>query len=136
MQSLKMAEVFGAVSDDSSLELFKIIAQTNGATSEVLRGRMSLTRKQYYSRLYRLSRCGLIKRRDNSYVLTAFGKVLFDAQATIETALSNFWRIKVADNLDVADGVPADEQKKLLESLISDQEIKSILLKRDNVAVV
>jgi hypothetical protein len=136
MQPLKMADVFGAVSDDSSLELFKLIASSNGATSDVLRGKMTLTRKQYYSRLYRLSKCGLIKRRENSYVLTAFGKVLSDALTTVETALDNFWRIKVADTLDAEDGVPADEQKKLLESLISDQEIKSILLKRDSVAAV
>jgi hypothetical protein len=136
MQPLKMADVFGAVSDDSSLELFKLIASSNGATSDVLRSKMTLTRKQYYSRLYRLSKCGLIKRRENSYVLTAFGKVLSDALTTVETALDNFWRIKVADTLDAEDGVPADEQKKLLESLISDQEIKSILLKRDSVAAV
>lgn len=136
MQSLKMAEVFAAVSDDASLELFKLIAQGNGSTSEVLRGKMTLTRKQYYSRLYRLSRCGLIKRRDNTYVLTAFGLVLHDALGTIEAALANFWRIKVADTLDSADGVPADEQKKLLETLISDQDIKSILMKRDSVAAV
>lgn len=133
MQTLKMSDVFSAVSDDSSLELFRIIAQSNGATSETLRGKMTLTRKQYYSRLYRLSSCGLIKRRDNSYVLTAFGKVLHDAQATIETALNNYWRIKVADTLDAADGVPAEEQKKLLETLINDQDIKSILMKRDAV---
>lgn len=131
-----MAEVFGAVSDDSSLELFKLIASSNGATSDVLRSKMTLTRKQYYSRLYRLSKCGLIKRRENSYVLTAFGKVLSDALTTVETALDNYWKIKVADTLDAEDGVPADEQKKLLESLISDQEIKSILLKRDSVAAV
>jgi hypothetical protein len=31
--------------------------------------------------------------------------------------------------------VPAEEQKKLLETLINDKEIKSILLKRDSVAV-
>ncbi len=136
MQSLKMAEVFSAVSDDASLELFKLIAQGNGSTSDVLRGKMTLTRKQYYSRLYRLSHCGLIKRRDNTYVLTAFGLVLHDALGTIEAALANFWRIKVADTLDSADGVPADEQKKLLETLISDQDIKSILMKRDSVAAV
>ena len=129
MESAKITEVFGAISDDSSLELFKIIAGSNGANSDLLRSKMTLTRKQYYSRLYRLSHCGLIKRRDNNYFLTAFGKVLHDAQATIENALTNYWRIKVVDTLDVADGVPADEQKKLLETLIKDQEIKSILMK-------
>ncbi|MGH9991668.1 MAG: hypothetical protein ACREAZ_03380, partial [Nitrososphaera sp.] len=95
MQSVKITEVLNAIADDSSLELFQIIARTNGASSELLRSKMTLTRKQYYSRLYRLSHCGLIKRRDNSYFMTAFGKVVFDAQATIENALNNYWRIKV-----------------------------------------
>ncbi len=129
MQSVKITEFLNAIADDSSLELFKIIARTNGASSELLRSKMTLTRKQYYSRLYRLSHCGLIKRRDNSYFMTAFGKVVFDAQATIENALNNYWRIKVVDTLDAADGVPAEEQKQLVETLIKDQEIKSILLK-------
>lgn len=129
MQSVKIAEVFNSIADDSSLELFKIIAMSNGANSDLLRSKMTLTRKQYYSRLYRLSHCGLIKRRDNNYFLTAFGKVLYDAQATIENALKNYWRIKVVDTLDVADGVPPEEQKRLVETLISDQEIKSILMK-------
>jgi len=129
MQSVKIAEVFNSIADDSSLELFKIIAMSNGANSDLLRSKMTLTRKQYYSRLYRLSHCGLIKRRDNNYFLTAFGKVLYDAQGTIENALKNYWRIKVVDTLDVADGVPPDEQKRLVETLISDQEIKSILMK-------
>jgi hypothetical protein len=129
MQSVRVSDVFNAIADDSSLELFRIIARSDGVNSDFLRSKMTLTRKQYYSRLYRLSHCGLIKRKENNYLLTAFGKVLFDAQATIENALKNYWRIKVVDTLDAADGIPADEQKKLVDTLISDQGIKSILMK-------
>lgn len=130
MQSIKVSDVFDAVADDSTIELFRVIVQSNeGASTDFLRNKMVLTRKQYYTRLYKLSRCGLIKRKDSSYFATALGKVLFDALATIENALNNYWRIKVVDTLDTTEGIPADEQRRLVETLIKDQGIKSILMK-------
>ena len=125
---LKISQVLNAIADDSSLELFRLIASTN-SNSDALRSKMKITRKQYYSRLYRLAQCGLVKRKDGIYFLTAFGKVLYDAQATLENALSNYWRIKAVDSIDVAEGIPAEEQKKLVDTLIQDQEIKNILAK-------
>jgi len=120
--------VLDAISDDASLELFRLVALTNG-TSDVLRSNMKLTRKQYYSRLFKLVQCGLIKRNDNKYFLTALGRVMYDAQATIENALNNYWKIKAIDSLKVAEGIPLEEQKRLIETLIQDQEIKNILTK-------
>jgi predicted transcriptional regulator len=124
----KVSAVLSAIADDASLELFKLIAGTS-ASSEVLRGKIMLTRKQYYSRLYRLTQSGLVKRRDNRYSLTALGKVLYDAQATLESALENYWRIKAIDSLGGSGEIPAEEHKKIVESLIQDKEIKGILVK-------
>jgi predicted transcriptional regulator len=109
--------VLQAVSDDASLELFRLVALTNG-TSEVIRSNMKITRKQYYSRLYKLVQCGLIKRKDNRYFLTTLGKVMYDAQGTVENALSNYWKIRAVDSLGIADGIPVEEQKKLIETLM------------------
>jgi hypothetical protein len=53
--------------------------------------------------------------------------VLYEAQATIESALTNYWRIRAVDSLEVAEGIPKDEQKRVIETLIKDQEIKNIL---------
>lgn len=121
-----MSVVLDAISDDASLELFRLIALTNG-TSDVLRSNMKITRKQYYSRLFKLVQCGLIKRKDNKYFLTTLGRVMYDAQITIENALNNYWKIKAVDS--ITEGIPAEEQKKLIETLIQDQGIKSILAK-------
>lgn len=126
MGPAKMSDVLDAISDDASLELFKLVALTNGP-SNVLRSNMKITRKQYYSRLFKLVECGLIKRKDNKYFLTTLGKVMYDAQATIENALNNYWKIRAVDSLEIAEGIPAEEQKKLIETLIQDQGIKSIL---------
>jgi DNA-binding HxlR family transcriptional regulator len=126
MESIRISDVLDAISNDASLELFKLIALTNGS-SELLRSKMQITRKQYYSRLYRLVQCGLVKRKDDTYFLTALGRVLYEAQATIESALNNYWRIRAVDSLGVAEGMPKDEQKRVIETLIKDQEIKNIL---------
>jgi predicted transcriptional regulator len=128
MGPVKISAVLDAISDDASIELFKLVALTNG-TSDVIRSNMKITRKQYYSRLFKLVQCGLIKRKDNKYFLTTLGRVMYEAQATIENALKNYWKIKAIDSLGMADGIPAEEQKKLIEALIQDQEIKSILTK-------
>lgn len=128
MGPVKTSTVLDAISDDASLELFKLIALTNG-TSDVLRSKMNITRKQYYSRLFKMVQCGLVKRKDNKYLLTALGRVMYDAQATIENALSNYWKIHAIDSLKVAESIPLEEQKRLIETLIKDQEIKNILTK-------
>ncbi len=88
---------------------------------------MKITRKQYYSRLFKLVHCGLIKKKDNQYFLTTLGKVMYDAQATIDNAIASYWKIKAIDFLEIAKGIPVEEQKKLIETLIQDQAIKDIL---------
>ena len=102
MDSIKISNVLDAVSDDASLELFRLVALTDGNTSDLLRSKMQITRKQYYSRLYRLVKCGLVMKKDDGYLITAFGRVLYEAQASIESALRNYWRIKAVDSLKVA----------------------------------
>ncbi|MFY3741815.1 MAG: putative transcriptional regulator [Candidatus Nitrosomirales archaeon] len=128
MEHPKIAEVLAAISDDASLELFKVVALAD-INSYDLKGKMKLTRKQYYSRLFRLTRSGLIRRKDNLYSLTTFGKIFYDAETTIENALNNFWRMKAIDSLEIADGIPPEEHQKLIETLIKDQGIKTILSK-------
>ena len=126
MRSLKTSIVLSAVSDDASLELFKLVALTNG-TSDVLRNRMDITRKQYYSRLYNLVQCGLIKRKDRKYFLTALGRVMYDAQIAIENAISDYWKLKAVDSIRITSDIPLGEQNKLIETLIEDPGIKNAL---------
>lgn len=126
MEPPKMAEVLAAISDDSSLELFKLVALADSSSHD-LKSKTKLTRKQYYSRLSGLTRSGLIRKKENMYSLTTFGRILYDAEMKVENALNNFWRIRAIDSLEVADGIPVEEHKKLIETLINDHEIQSIL---------
>jgi hypothetical protein len=129
MVPIKLSSVLHAISDDHALELLRLVA-TIGGSSEVLRSKMSITRKQYYSRLYKLTNCGAVKRTDNVYTLTMVGKALYDAQATIESALGNYWKIKAVDSIEIVDDIPVEEQNKLIETLLGNQEIKKVLIKQ------
>jgi len=126
MGPVRLSVVLDAVSDDASLDLFRLVALTNGS-SDVIRSNMRITRKQYYSRLYKLVQCGLIKRQDTRYFLTNLGKAMYDALMKIENALNDYWRIIAADSLGAASSIPVDERKKFIETLIHDQGIKNIL---------
>ncbi len=126
MGPVKISAVLDSVSNEAALELFRLVA-LSGGSSEVLRSKMKITRKQYYSRLFKLVHCGLIKKKDNQYFLTTLGKVMYDAQATIDNAIASYWKIKAIDFLEIAKGIPVEEQKKLIETLIQDQAIKDIL---------
>jgi predicted transcriptional regulator len=68
--SISRRQVLDAISDNESLELFHAIA-TNVNDVE-----LKMTRKQYYVRLNRLMEAGIIKKRNNTYCLTSFGKVV------------------------------------------------------------
>lgn len=130
MVSVKLCDVLDAISDDDALELLKLVATGGGSTSEALRSKMTITRKQYYSRLYKLTRCGAVKKVDSGYFVTTLGKALYDAQASIESALGSYWKIRAVDSIEVVDGIPLEEQNRLIETLLGDQEIKNVLIKR------
>jgi predicted transcriptional regulator len=120
--------ILRSISDDEALALFRSIANTNGDT-EGLRSKTKLTRKQYYSRMSRMTKAGLVTRKNGKHSLTAFGKVVYDAQATIENAINNYWKLKAVDSIEISDELPKEERKKLLENLIDNQQIREILAK-------
>jgi predicted transcriptional regulator len=122
------ATVLRTVADDKSLELFKTIAQGT-IDSENLKSRTKLTRKQYYSRLSRMTKAGIVRKKNGKYLLTAFGKIVYDAQTTVENALSSYWKLRAIDSLEMSNELPKEEQQKLIDTLLDNQEIKGILVK-------
>src|ERR671937_2022741 len=116
------ATVLRTIADDKSLELFKTIAKGT-IDSESLKNKTKLTRKQYYSRLSRMTKAGLVRKKSGKYLLTTFGKIVYDSQATVENALNNYWKLKAIDSLETSNDLPKEEQKKLIETLLDNQEI-------------
>src|ERR671933_1029829 len=124
-----LAKLLKSISDDESLELFRSIALKD-SDSESLRDRTKMTRKQYYSRMSRLMKAGLIKRKSGKHTLTAFGRVIYDTQVTIENAISNYWKLKAIDSLEMSKDLPPEERKKLIDNLIENTWIREILAKK------
>lgn len=127
-KSQTAATVLRTIADDRSLELFRTIAQ-GMIDSDSLKSKTKLTRKQYYSRLSRMTKAGLVRKKSGKYLLTAFGKVVFDAQTTVESALTSYWKLRAIDSLEMSNELPKEEQKKLIDALLDNQELKGILVK-------
>jgi hypothetical protein len=122
--------ILDAISDKGASNIFKSIASLD-SKSEILITKLNLTRKQYYSRMSVLLKAGLVKRYKGRYFLTTFGKVIYDARVTLETkiddAISNYWKLKAIDSLEMPSGVETD---KVISVLIDNEEIRSILMKQ------
>lgn len=127
-KSQTSATVLRAIADDKSLELFKTISQGT-IDSENLKSKTKLTRKQYYSRLSRMTKAGLVRKKSGKYLLTAFGKIVHDAQTTVDNALISYWKLKAIDSLEMSNELPKEEQQKLIDALLDNQELKGILVK-------
>jgi hypothetical protein len=121
-----IANIFESLSDEQSVKLFTIIAAQSPSSNE-LRTKVALTRKQYYSRISRMIKVGLIKRRQGKLVLTAFGKIVYESQKFLEIASNSQWKLKVIDSIDVSDDLPKEERRKLLDNLIENRRIREIL---------
>jgi Mn-dependent DtxR family transcriptional regulator len=124
---ITVADILDAISDARALAVYKTIA-IEKPNSNLLITKMRLTRKQYYSRISRLTKTGLVKRENGRYSLTSFGKVIYDIQITIEVALENFWKLKAIDSLQAADStLSKEEQTKVLDVLIQNDKIKEVV---------
>jgi hypothetical protein len=76
-----------------------------------------------------MTRAGLVRKKSGKYLLTAFGKVVFDAQTTVEHALTSYWKLRAIDSLEMSNELPKEEQRKLIDALLDNQELKGILVK-------
>jgi predicted transcriptional regulator len=125
---VSVVEILEAISDVKSLKLFNTIA-TKGGNSEDLSVQLKLSRKEYYSRMSRLMKTGMVKRKNGKHFLTAFGKVIYDAQVTVKKAVESYWKLKAIDSIDLSDEITVKERDKLIQTLVDDAEIREILSK-------
>ena len=125
---VSVVEILEAISDVKSLKLFNTIA-TKGGNSEDLSVQLKLSRKEYYSRMSRLMKTGMVKRKNGKHFLTAFGKIVYDAQVTIKKAVESYWKLKAIDSIDLSDEITVKERDKLIHTLLDDVEIREILSK-------
>jgi predicted transcriptional regulator len=135
MESVSVAEILSTISNENGLVVFKTIAQTRRDT-ELIRIKLNMTRKQYYSRICKLLNAGLIKRKNKSYSLTVFGEVVYDYTMVLEKALnsSSFWKLKAIDLFDIipdqTNELSIGERNKIIDTLLRDDlKIRNIIQK-------
>ena len=131
MKSECSADFIKLVSDDKSLLILNTIFLASGDSSDILIKQLKLTRKQYYSRITRLVKGGLVKRQKGRYFLTSVGMVIYGAQRLLGNAVKDYWKLKAIDSFGVAnkiDSMPKEERNKIIDQMINNRQIKEILV--------
>ena len=66
------------------------------------------------------------------YYLTTLGMILYHSQGLIGKALNQHWELKAIDSINVAcnSELPQDQIHRIIDTLITNQEIKDILLQQ------
>jgi hypothetical protein len=126
-----VSTILKKISDDKTLTLFNSIAISMGDRNIHLR-EMSLTSKQYYSRISGLMAAGLIRRQKGKYSLTLMGKIVYDAHLNIGKALSYYWKLKAIESIDMSSPgtrLAREELIQLINTLIDNHFIKDFLIK-------
>ena len=122
-----ISDLIKAISDDKALTIFNSVA-LNADKSDILIHTLNLTRKQFYSKMERLTNQGLLVRRNGRHYLTTLGKVLYDLQSILGAALNNYWKLKAIDSLQTPGGLPEFELNKLIDSLLENTVLKNMIM--------
>ena len=125
-----IASVFKAISNYHALSLFRAIA-VERREPDVLREDLKLTSKQYYSRISALTKSNLVQKKGGMLTLTSFGKLVYESQATIEKGLEDLSKLKAIDSLESSSGLSKEECDNIVNILIQNREIKTILEKKN-----
>jgi len=120
-------DIFAVLSDAITVKMLKLAAsgfRARGGYSNKLK----ITKKQYSSRLHKLVELGLIHKKSGVYVLTALGQIVDLIMLKIgDEVVTNYWRLKAIDSF--AKELPAEEKRKIINSILSDTVIKEYLVK-------
>jgi predicted transcriptional regulator len=125
-----IATIFKALSNDHALSLLRAIA-IERREPNVLRADLKLTSKQYYSRISALTKSNLVQKKGGMLSLTSFGKLVYESQITIEKGLEDLSKLKVIDSLGASSGLSKEERDNIVNILIQNREIKTILEKKN-----
>lgn len=108
----QLTDVLSVLSKNDALTIFQMAR--DGIKSEIdTPAKIGLTKKQYYTRLKQLVDLGLITKRNESYIQTAFGKVVY--QKHIIGLTNNIKNSKYLQMVDVLKADPKFNDKDIME---------------------
>jgi CheY-like chemotaxis protein len=117
-------DVKNSICDSKDLLLFKAVSTDKYNNRELLTIKASLSKKQYYSRLSKFIKTSLIEGNRGHYSLTSLGVLVRESLKILELAFYNETRLK---SIDKTAESPA-ERMKLIETLVDDQMLKSLMI--------
>ena len=90
---LTTGDILNSISNSESLQLFSTIALSGGNASK-LASKLNLTRKQYYSKMARLLKTGLIRKQGSDFCLTTFGTTIYEILDELRLISDSYWNSK------------------------------------------
>ena len=121
-----MEQVFATLADRHSLNIVKMAYFGLKGSSMSYKGNIS--KKQFYARLKRLREIGVIEKRNSVYKTTTFGSLIYNGQIkALEDIIANYWNLKAVDVLKSRQDFPLNEKEKLIEEMIQNTSLKSIV---------
>ena len=132
---MSIEDVLKALSDNKALVLFNTIAlsdvDNNNITNQISIRKLGLTRRQYYSRLSRLTEIGLIRKQNGRYSLTLLGNMIYEIHISTSKILSYHWKLKAIDSIQMSvpgcARLPEEEFSKVVNTLIDDPKITNMV---------
>jgi predicted transcriptional regulator len=125
-QVTSVEQVFASLTDRHSLNIVKMAYSGLKGSSVSYKGNIS--KKQFYSRLKRLRNMGIIEKRNSVYRTTTFGSLIYNGQIKpLEDIIANYWNLKAVDILKSRQDFPLIEKEKLIEEMIQNTSLKSIV---------
>ncbi len=114
--------IFKTLGDDVSLRLFRLASIGIDPSLEFLQ-KTGLTRKQFYTRLQRLVKLGLVQKKHGVYTLTTLGTMVQNIQLKpLEELVDNYWKLQAIEMLKDANKIPEEERNRLIESIAKSEE--------------
>jgi predicted transcriptional regulator len=124
--SVSILQVLQVLSDRISVDILNAVAE-KVTTSDNIIQLLDISARQFYTRHSDLLKIGLIRRRNNILVLTSFGRLIYHSLLIIATSCRHSSELMMVDAVKSTAGIPDNEQKDLIDKLISDPSIKKLL---------
>lgn len=105
------------MADEKSLEIFKKIHDQLPITITTLK----LTHRQYYSRLARMTKVGLVYKSNRRFKVTSLGQILYGFSQSLRIGLDNESKLKAIDFLQMQSEVPKDELDAIIDILLNNK---------------
>jgi predicted transcriptional regulator len=96
MIRVEIVEVLEAISDNLSFNILDILVK-NEQTMKGLGENLNISNKQCYGRIVKFLDTGLIKRKGMNYVITSFGRLIFEAQLKVARAIQSLSKLKMLE---------------------------------------